>query len=913
MPGPLLATKTHIPRTRRSLVSRPRLLVQLDAGLACPLTLIAGPAGFGKTTLLCEWLAQNNCRASWVSLDDGDDDPARFWAYIIASLEVLSPGLGHNAFALLETPQLATMEPVVTALVNALDALSADSVLVLDDYHVIENDQIHHALAFFINHLPPQMHIFLTTRADPPLPLARWRARGQLNEVRAADLRFTPDEAVQFLNATMGLNLAPDEVAVLETRTEGWVAGLQLAALALRTHDDAQVTHFVATSAANNRFVVDYLVDEVLQRQTEIVQDFLRQTSILEHLTASLCDRVTGRHDSQAILEFLESANLFIEPTDSDRYWYRYHTLFSDLLRKLLGQAEPELVPELHRRASQWYEEHEFIPEAIGHALAAHDYVRAAPLIERVARSTLRRGEISTLAAWLTALPPDAVLTRPLLCVFKARTLISDGELDSVETLLTAAERLVPASISMAEADALRGQIATMRAMLAAQVADVPGMVAHAREALQHLPQDRSFLRDLSSWIQGLAYELGGQEAEGGQKLSEMMGRSLRGGSPLWVLLSTYAFGLLEMTQGRLSLANELYQRALQYLEQRAQLPESAGLIYLGLGELCRARGDLDAATLYLTQGLELVKRRADHNAPIQGLISLAWIRQARGDVQGARAAMQEAAHLAQGKTSTRTIVQLGAHQARLALRQGDLAAAERWANESQLQDQVLTGDSAGQYLYQVVQSTRARLLIAQGRSGEALAILEQLHGQAAKAGWGRVMISLSALTALAWHAHGNSEQALATLQEALALAEPEGYVGVFADEGPAMARLLAEGTRHEFWREPRLDRYAQRLFAACRSQPAPGARSSAHLPGLGASSQEPESGPVSAGQIEPLSERENEVLHLLNQGLSNRQIAERLYLGLGTVKTHVHNIYAKLAVQDRQHALMQARELHLL
>jgi LuxR family transcriptional regulator, maltose regulon positive regulatory protein len=913
MPGPFLTTKTHIPRSRRSLVCRPRLMTQLSAGLACPLTLIAAPTGFGKTTLLCEWLADNDCRASWLSLDEGDDDPARFWSYVIASLEAISPGIGEDALALLEAPQPMAMEAILTGLINALDALPTDCVLVLDDYHVIENDQIHRALTLLINHLPAQMHVFLTTRADPPLPLARWRARGQLNEIRTADLRFTPDEAVQFLRASMGLNLDADEVAVLEARTEGWVAGLQLAALALRAQDAAGVADFVATTAGNNRFVADYLVDEVLQRQSESVQDFLRQTSILEHLTASLCDRVTGRTDSQAMLEFIERANLFITPTDSERRWYRYHRLFADLLRKLLGQTQPGSVPELHRRASQWYEEHEFMPEAIGHSLAAQDYGRAAPLIESIARSTLRRGEISTLAGWLAALPAEVVLARPMLCAFKARTLIFNGELESVETLLAAAEKQTLAGLTTAEAGALLGQIATMRAMLAAQVADVPGMLAHAGEALRHLPGDRAFLRDLSSWLQGLAYVLSGQEVKDGQPLSEAMSSGHRRGSTLPVLLSTYAFGLLEMTQGRLSLANELYQRALQYLTQRERLPDSAGLVYLGLGELCRARGDLDAATHYLTEGLELVKRRPDHNAPIQGLISLAWVRQARGDELGALTAIEEAECLAQGRTSAGTLVQLRAQRARLALRQGNREAAERWADASNLKEAAPADDLAGHYLYQVIQSTWARLLIAQGRPGEALGLLERLRGQAEKAGWGRITISLGVLTALAQQALGDSEQALQALCKALALGEPEGYIRLFADEGPALARLLAEGTRRGVWREPRLARYAQRLLAACAPQPAPGVSAPGQRRSLGVPDEEPAGLPEGPGQVELLSEREREVLQLLDQGLSNRQIAERLYLGLGTIKTHIHNIYGKLAVPDRQHALMRARQLHLV
>ena len=423
VPSALLTTKLHIPRPRRVLVSRPRLLARLDEGFTHPLTLVAALPSFGKSTLLADWIAQRQIRAAWVSLDPTDDDPARFWAYVIAGLETLQPGMGEQALALLGSQEAFSLETILTSLINAVASFPRDFCLVLDDYHVINNPHIHHALAFLINHLPSQMHVIIATRADPPLPLAGWRARDQLVEIRAADLRFAADETAQFLNDGMGLGLSRAEVTALEGRTDGWIAGLQLAGIALRGRDAAHIPGVITAAMDSNRYVVDYFVEEVLQAQDANVQGFLRHTSFLERLSAPLCDAVTGRSDSQAMLDYLEHSGLFILPLDAERHWYHYHTLFADVLRKVLEQTEPHLLPELHRRASLWFAGAQLIPEAITHALATSDYEWAADLIEQVGMQTLGHGEVTTLLNWMEAMPCELRSSRSSLCIYYAGAL----------------------------------------------------------------------------------------------------------------------------------------------------------------------------------------------------------------------------------------------------------------------------------------------------------------------------------------------------------------------------------------------------------------------------------------------------------------------------------------------------------
>ena len=679
--SPLLMTKLHVPRLRRGLISRPRLTAQLDDGFTQPLSLITAPAGFGKTTLIADWLSQRNLPAAWVSLDAGDDDPARFWSYVIAALEILQPGVGERALALLNSPETHTAQVILTALINAVAASPMEFGLILDDYHVIDNPQIHAALAFLITHAPSQIHVVLSTRADPPLPMASWRARGLQIEIRAADLRFTADETTHFLNATMGLNLSAGEVAALDNRTEGWIAGLQLAAMALRAQESTRVAGFISEATSSNHFVVDYFLNEVLQAQEPGVRFFLRQTSFLERLSAPLCDAVTARQDSADILDFLEHAGLFIVPLDAEHHWYRYHHLFADVLRKVLEQTAPDQVPELHRRASYWFAENRLVPEAVSHALAARDDNRAASLIEQVGMETLGRGEVTTLLSWLEALPVDQIHARPRLCLYYASALMASGRFVAVPTLLQAVERDLSSDRIGSETGALLSLLAMIQATFAARYGDESLIIDLTRHALDCQPEDPTGMTGMRSWLRGLAVVFASQTVAASHRLSEAIGMSQAAGEPCLVALETYAYGLLELTRGRLSKASATYRRALASLAERGEGEAPvAGLVYLGLGELLRMQNDLPAAESALLKGLRLVRQLSNSGALVQGYVSFAWLSQAQGDPAGALATLDEAEELVQRRAEVRAFTLLRSQRARLLSVQKHDEEAESWA-----------------------------------------------------------------------------------------------------------------------------------------------------------------------------------------------------------------------------------------
>ncbi len=919
--SPLLMTKLHIPRLRRELVSRPRLVAQMDDGFTRPLTLIAAPAGFGKTTLIADWLAQRELPAAWVTLDPGDDDPARFWSYGITALESLQPGVGERALALLNGPQTHSAQTILTALINALVTSPKEFSLILDDYAVIDNPQIHDGLTFLINHAPPQMHVILATRADPPLPMASWRARGQQIEIRAADLRFTSDEATHFLNASMGLNLGPGEVAALENRTEGWITGLQLAALALREQEPARLADFVTEATSSNRYVVDYFLDEVLQAQEPRVRDFLRETSLLERLSAPLCDAVTAREDCAEILRFLEHGGFFLVPIDAEHHWYRYHHLFADVLRKLLQQAEPDQVPELHRRASSWFAGNALIPEAIAHALAASDPVRAADLIEQVGMDTLGRGEVTTLLHWLGALPAEQLHARPRLCLYYASALMTAGRFDAVPSLLHAAELSLSADGAGPETAALVSLLAAIQATFDARYGDEARIIELTRQALDCQPEDPTGMTGIRSWLRGLAYVFASQTAAASRTLSEAISMSQAAGEACMVALETYAYGLVESTRGSLTKAEAAYRRALASLMERdeGEAPV-AGLVHLGLGELLRMQQDLAAAESSILKGLRLARRWSNSSALVQGYVSFAWLSQAQGDPNGALATLNEAEELVQGRAGARSLFLLHAQRARLLLAQNRAGEVEAWAREVTSRMDEHPEHDERELIHQTEFLAWAQLRIIQGRPEEAMAGLERLHAAAESAGWLRARLDSAALLALAWKAAGETQKALVPLEEALSLAEAEGYIAPFTDLGLPMAWLLAEAIRRASWRQPRVQSYAARLLASFTAQG--DARQPGQLLSTGLAHEPVDSrgalptlshAAFVAPLVEPLSARECEVLRLVATGLSNQEIADRLYIGLATVKTHAHNIYEKLGVQDRRQAVLRASELGLL
>ena len=916
----LLATKLFTPPPAPTLVARPRLFTQLTAGARCSLTLVTAPAGWGKTTLLSAWHADpggSPAPVAWVSLDAGDNDPARFWTYVITALNTLYTGVGKITLALLRSARPPPMESVLTTLLNDLAGQPLEGVLVLDDYHVIESRPIHAALVFLLEHLPPWLHLVIATRLDPPFPLARLRARGALTEIRASDLGFTSEEAAEYLTEVMGLPLSIEQVAALEAHTEGWIAGLHLAALSAQGRSMQHLAHFVEAFTGSNRFVLEYLTEEVLGCLTEELQTFLLYTSLLDRLCAPLCDALLSSEHGKAeadqtqcahhLLEYLERANLFLIPLDDEQYWYRYHHLFADVLRSRLKRTQPTLVPELHRRASAWYEQHGLYNEAMQHALAAPDIERAARLIEQVGLSTGIREQVHTVLGWLNTLPDAFVRTRPTLCIYKAVTLMLTNQLEAAEARLQDAERCLQADIPPEQVRTMLGQIATVRGNLARLTGHLARSVALSHEGLDLLPETEPIFRASVRVDAAHAYLVSGDVTPASERLvAEVVASVGASGDLSATLRGITLLARLQVLQGRLRQAAATYREAAHVAPGQESLQALVGspAYYFGIGDLLREWNDLDAAERHLVQGMEEVwgTLTVDAKVVTQGYISLARLKQARGDDTGALATLHELGHLARQRAFIPHLVARGAAvQARIELAQGDLEGATRWADASGL-----SVEDNLSYPQEVEFLTLARIRIAQGRAApngpflkDALRLLERLlHDAEGKARMSS-SIEILALRALASSAQGNSIVALTALERAVALAEPEGYLRLFLDEGEPMLVLLSKllATGH------RARSYLHRVLAAGDLEPGRGAS-----PAPARMYSTP-----SQSLIDPLSERELEVLHLIVTGASNYEIAERLVVAVSTVKRHVSNIFSKLAVTNRTQAAAHAREVGLL
>jgi LuxR family transcriptional regulator, maltose regulon positive regulatory protein len=902
----LLATKLHVPRPRPGFVARPRLLQRLAAGTARELVLVCTPAGFGKTTLLGDWTRRGQRPVAWLSLDAGDNDPARFWRHVTAALDGVVPGVAERVAPLLKGLQPAAFGTAAATLVNELAGVTEEVVLVLDDYHLIDAPPVHASLGFLLEHQPACLRLVLASRADPPLPLARLRARGQLVELRERDLRFTEKEAAELLHTAVGPELPEAAVTALGERTEGWVAGLQLAALSLQGRTD--ITEFVEGFSGSHRYVLDYLTEEVLDRQPEPLRAFLLQTSVLGRLSGALCEAVTGRSDSQQLLEQVERANLFLVPLDEVRGWWRYHHLFADLLRARLNQEQPERVPALHQAAAAWSEGHGLVDDAIRHALAAGDALWAARLIERHFDDLLRRSEDATLHRWLEGLPAEVVRSRPRLCLARAVWAWIGGRLEAVEPLLAEAERAYPAVAeepyepSVGRATSLVANvpaaIAMVRAGRACWQGDPERTTRFGRQALAHLTDADRTLGSFARWYLAVAEWLRGRLSEAEQALAGLVAEQQGAGERLFARLC-YDLGLVQRAQGRLGAALGTYRLALEASGGSARLLPPAGMALVGMAGVLYERGELEAARDRATEGVRLW-RQVSYGLPlVAGLATLARIRQAQGDQAGAVEAIAEAERVGLSPALVALLNPAPATWALLALARGEVAEAARW-----VQDRGLGPDDQPSYPREREYLVLARVLLADHAADRALGLLERLHTQARAQGRTGSVIEIRVLQALARQACGDEAGALAVLPEALGLAAPEGYLRVFVDEGAPMATLLGRllttpaTTPAVAAQVPPafLDRLLE-AFEQAGQAVLPRSRRGTALPGL----------------VAALSAREVEVLQLLAAGKSNPAIAEELVITLDTVKRHVTHILDKLGAANRTQAVTRARELRLL
>jgi LuxR family maltose regulon positive regulatory protein len=954
VPETLLQTKLYIPPLRPNLVPRPQLIERLNQGLVQghKLTLVSAPAGFGKTTLVSEWVAGGERPAAWLSLDEGDNDPTRFLVYLVAALQTVAPNIGEGALVILQSPQPPPTELILTTLLNEITTIPDNFVLVLDDYHVIDakpvdlSTSVDGALTFTLEHLPPQMHLVIATREDPNLPLARLRASGQLTELRATDLRFTSSEAAEFLNQVMGLNLSAEEIAALEIRTEGWIAGLQMAALSMQGRED--VPGFIRAFAGDNRYIVDYLVEEVLQRQPERVRSFLLQTSILDRLSGPLCDAVcfgvaetpsssegtavTGQEDGRGMLEALERGNLFVVPLDDKRQWYRYHHLFADVLHAHLMEEQHNQVPTLHRRASEWYERNGLPSDAVRHALAAEDFERAAGLIELAWPAMDESFQLATWLGWGKALPDELIHARPVLCVGYAWALLNGGEFEAAEARLLDAERWLEPTADMSEQmdepttkmvvvdeeqfRSLPVSLTSARAYHAQALGDVPGTVKYARQALDLIPEGDYFARGRASVLLGLAQWASGDLDAAHRSFVDAMASFQMVGNILFAISFTFILADIRMAQGRLHEAISTYEQSLHLArEQGDPALQGTADLYTGLSELHCEQGDLGTARQHLLRIGEL-----DELSDVylyRWCLAQAQLKKAQGDLDGALDQLDEAErHYLRGPIPDMRPV--AALKTRVWVRQGRLTEAQGWTRE-----RGLSVDDELSYLREFEHITLARVHIAQymydrvdSSINEAMGLLDRLLKVAEEGGRTGSVIEILVLQALAHEAQDDIPRALDPLARALTLAEPEGYVRIFVDEGPPMAELLTRMQVEDESLKPdeggRMKEYTHKLLAAF------GKQKDVHP--FDSAQDKPSSLRLRSGQalrpqplVEPLSERELEVLRLLGTELNGPEIARELLVSLNTMRTHTKNIYSKLGVNNRRAAVRRAEELDLL
>jgi LuxR family maltose regulon positive regulatory protein len=872
MQAPLIGTKLSAPPVRSGTVPRARLFEKLEAGLEGRVILLSAPAGFGKTTLIADWVRGRT--AAWLALDEGDNDPARFWAYFTAALQRLWPDAGQSILPMLTASRPIPPQAFLTILINEISAARPASpcLLVLDDLHLLTAPPIHEGLAFFAEHMPDPLKLVIGTRADPEsLPLARLRARSQLAEIRPADLRFTPEEAAEFLTRTMKLPLAAADIAALDARTEGWIAGLQMAAISMQGNPDP--AEFIQAFTGNNRFVLDYLLEEVLQREQAEVRSFLLSTAILERLCAPLCDSLTGRQDGQRMLEHLESANLFLLPLDQERRWYRYHPLFADLLIRQMRDESPDSLPEVHRRAADWFEQNDDPGAAIRHAMAAQEHERAAQILERVFLGMLARSELGTLIQWLRALPDETVRARPWLCVLDAWLYILTGQVGLIEARLQDAETaLQTGKAAAADQDRIRGYVAAVRAQTEFIQGTIPAAIAHAGEALGKLTAEDFVISATTALIQGAAFSYAGDFSSAIRSFEHSKALSLAGGNQFNAMLGSVALAQITAARGRLREAYQIYQDGLRLTGASVML--APGYAYAHLADILREWDRLDEALEYAVKGVEMCELLGQADILMTAYTVLARIQRGRGGFDEASATLEKARRVA-SEISAWSLDTVRLQQARIALSSGNPDAAVRWAQESGY-----SVEEAPIFHRETGLLTLARVLTAQGRFDPADRLLERIQQSASESGSRTSEIEAGFLRALNFSARNPDDpRAKEQLERAMSLSEPEGYTRIYLDEGEAAAALI-----RKLAPQSGLAKRISRADAVAQS-----------------------------GLPEPLSARELDVLRLLAAGRSNPEIAEALYISLNTVKAHVKSVFGKLGVHNRSQALLRAQELKVI
>jgi LuxR family transcriptional regulator, maltose regulon positive regulatory protein len=885
----LLRTKLYAPPARPDLVSRPHLLERLSLVLQSKLTLVCAPAGFGKTTLLSAWrttsLGQETPLA-WVSLEAEDNNSIRFWRYVCAALKPIQADCVKDALILLHSGRNRSLEAVLTALLNGITMLEHDTVLVLDDYHLIDNQAIHHTMTFLLEHLPPRLHLVLLSRAEPPLPLTKLRAQSALLELRVPELRFTQEETATFL-MQKGLNLSAEEVSTLENRAEGWVVGLQLAALSMQGRQE--LSGFVNAFAGSHRFIMDYLADEVFERQTPEIQKFLLETSILERLCGLLCDAITGQNNGQQLLEQLDAANLFVIPLDDERRWYRYHHLFAEFLRTRLERERSDAA-NLHKKAAKWLEQHGLFSNAVHHLRAAGAFTDVARLVEQQLEWAIEHGEFQTLLEWLESIPESEMQLRPRLFVFRAMLLAWVGRLDESAQCLAGLERSLD-GLENTEATSIRAEGWAVRAIITAISGDLRRTVELSEKALEGLPSERLTVRSALAASLNRAYFLAGYPRKASLILTEARTLAESGGLPGFALLFQVLEGQVEVALGQLGQAAWRYREVLRSVaDAHESYTAQTSLAHLCLGEVLCEWNQLGDAAHHLQRGLDLQQYQGNPHFFLEGSLALARLQQAQNDSGAAHQTLETAERIVQGADQPFLLPVMRAARALVHLRQGQLEESLRWSTASGLcVDDVLVPAHEFEYL------VLARVLIVQKEHQAALGLLERLRAQAETQERLSSVTELLVLESLAYQAKGDKTRASATLNRALALGEPEGFIRVFVDEGAAMMALLSRA----------LESFQQ------GSTSAPSGVSLRYLNAL-----------LSAGSFarasesslaEPLSERELEVLRLLARGLPNKGIARELSLAPSTVKWYVNGLFAKLEVTSRTQAMARASSLHLL